>query len=140
MQECYVADNLLYIYCMISYKKEKFINVGLLYAFMSDKSLFLEVMGDSPINRVLDFLITFKDFDYSLTDVCGNSDVSWSTLHLFWKDLERNRIVKQTRVVGKAKMFRLDEANPVVKELVRMHWLIAKTYTDRLFRKVEVLA
>jgi predicted transcriptional regulator len=107
---------------------------------MSDKSLFLQVMGDSPINKVLDFLITFKDFDYSLTDICENSEVSWSTLHLFWKDLEKNRIVRQTRVVGKAKMFRLDDSNPVVNELVRMHWLVAKTYTDKLFRKVEVLA
>lgn len=125
---------------MISYKKERFINLAFFHNVMSDNSFFLQVMGESPINRVLDFLITFKDFDYSLTDISENSDVSWSTLHLFWKDLVKNRLVKQTRVVGRAKMYHLDETNPVVKELIKMHWLIAKTYTDKLFRKVEVLA
>jgi len=106
---------------------------------MNDQSLFMKVLGDYPINRVLDFLITFKDFDYSMTDIAENAGVSWSTLNLFWKELEKNKIVKQIRVVGRAKMYRLDESNPVVQELIKMHWIISKTYTEK-FRKTAVLA
>ena|SRR3989338_3360130 len=121
-------------------KKDNFINSAIHSVLMANDSLFIQVMGDYPINRVLDFLITFKDFDYSMTDIAENSSVSWSTLNLFWKDLEKNNIVKQTRVVGRAKMYVLDVSNPVVQELIRMHLLIAKTYTQRRFAKIEVVA
>ena len=34
-----------------------------------EDSIFIEVFGGSPITRVLDFLITFADFDYPLSCV-----------------------------------------------------------------------
>ncbi|PIN74672.1 hypothetical protein COV18_07315 [Candidatus Woesearchaeota archaeon CG10_big_fil_rev_8_21_14_0_10_37_12] len=105
---------------------------------MIDKSLFLQVLGNSPLNRVLDFLIVFKDFDYSLTDISENANVAWSTLHLFWNDLERHHLVHQTRTVGKAKMYKLNNTNPVVKQLIKVHYLIAKEYADKKLRKIMV--
>ena len=46
--------------------------------FMTD-SVFLEKMGDSPQTKILDFLLTFREFDYSPTDIAKESEVSWIT-------------------------------------------------------------
>ena len=56
-------------------------------------TIFLETFGDSPINRVLDFLVVNEDFDYSMTDIAKFSRIGYSTLKLFWNKLERNKIV-----------------------------------------------
>ena len=103
---------------------------------MEDKSIFLKIMGDSPRNRILDFLITFKDYDYSMTDIAESSGVGWTTLNLFWKDLEKYNIIKFTRYVGKAKMYKLDESNIIVKKLIEMHWMIIKNYTHMEQQKI----
>lgn len=90
------------------------------------KSAFLEVFGDSPVLRVLDFLVVNEDFDYSMTDIASLSEVGYSTLKLFWNKLEESDIVKQTRIVGKAKMYRLNFANPIVKKFRDFYWETAK--------------
>ena len=106
------------------------------------KSVFLEVMGNYPINRVLDFMANFDEFDYSLTDIAKFSRVGYATLQLFWKDLEKANIVTQTRVVGKAKMYRLNKKNPVVKNFVSMYWSLVKKknieYIKNLKKKVII--
>ena len=99
------------------------------------KSSFLEAMGDAPINRVVDFLITYDEFDYSLTDIAENAGVGYSTLMLFWSKLEEKKIVKFTRKVGKAKMYQLNKSNPAVKILVQFWLQIAKEEVHRLLEE-----
>ena len=89
---------------------------------MKNKTAFLEIFGDSPVLRVLDFLIVNEDFDYSMTDIAEMSGVGYSTLKLFWKRLEDEGIVTNTRAVGKAKMYRLDLSNPVNKKFRDFYW------------------
>ena len=86
---------------------------------MKEKSIFIELMGDYPLVRVLNHLLIYRDFDYSLTDIAKNSNVAWSTLNLLWPRLEKMEIVEHTRNVGKAKMFRLNKNNTVVKKLIK---------------------
>mgnify|MGYP000210772561 CR=1 FL=1 len=52
------------------------------------------------------------------TEIAKNAEVGWLTLHGIWKILEKARIVKQTRVIGKSKMYKLDEENPIVRKLI----------------------
>ncbi|MEK6857409.1 MAG: hypothetical protein AABX39_02355, partial [Nanoarchaeota archaeon] len=85
-------------------------------------SLFLEVVGDSPVFRVLDFLTVNDDFDYSMTDIAKLSGVGYSTLKLFWPRLEKENIVSETRLVGKAKMYNLNENNLSVKKFKEFYW------------------
>ena len=90
------------------------------------KSVFLEIFGDTPLIRVLDFLIVHEEFDYSMKDIAKFSGVGYSTLKLFWNRLEKNRIVKQTRKVGKAKMFQLDLTNPIMGDFKSFYWIITR--------------
>ena len=93
---------------------------------MENKTAFLETFGDSPILRVLDFLVVNEDFDYSMTDIASLSGIGYSTLKLFWNRLEKQKIITQTRTVGKAKMYKLDLSNPVVKKFRDFYWETTK--------------
>ena len=92
----------------------------------STKSLFLQTFGDTPILRVMDFLTINDDFDYSMTDIAELSGVGYATLKLFWSKFEKNKIVSKTREIGKAKKYRLNDANPVVKKFKELYWETAK--------------
>ncbi len=101
---------------------------------MENKTAFLETFGDSPILRVLDFLVVNEDFDYSMTDTARLSGVGYSTLKLFWGKLEKQGIIINTRIVGKAKMYRLDLANPIVKKFREFYW---ETTKQKVHEKIE---
>jgi len=100
-----------------------------------EKTIFLEVFGESPVNRILDFLIVNEEFDYSMSDIAKLSGIGYSTLKLMWNKLEKNRIVRQTRIVGKAKMYKLDLENPLVKDFKKFYWSI----TTKTIEKRELL-
>lgn len=93
---------------------------------MENETIFVEVFGNNPIIKVLDFLITFQLFDYPLTEIAKNSGVSYSTLQTFWDKLERNNIVIKTRRVGKSDLFKLNTKNPAVKQLIKLDWNLIK--------------
>lgn len=93
---------------------------------MTEKTIFLKTFGDSPVLKVMDFLVVNEDFDYSMTDIAKLSSVGYATLKLFWSALEKNGVVANTRKVGKAKMYRLNFANPVVKKFREFYWETAK--------------
>lgn len=76
--------------------------------------------------KVLDFLITFQAFDYPLTEIAKNSEVSYSTLQTFWEKLEKNKIVIKTRRVGKSDLYKLNTKNPAVQQLIKLDWNLMK--------------
>lgn len=106
---------------------------------MEDKTAFLEIFGDSPVLRVLDFFVVNEDFDYSMTDIANLSQVGYSTLKLFWSRLEKEKIVTNTRTVGKAKMNKLNLSNPVIKKFRDFYWETTKQHThNKLKEKILV--
>jgi len=89
---------------------------------MKPQSTFIEVFGNNPAMKVLDFLISFQMFDYPLTEIAKNAEVSYSTLQTFWEKLERNNIVIKTRRVGKSDLYKLNTQNPAVQQLIKLDW------------------
>ena len=93
---------------------------------MKNESIFIEIFGNNPIMKALDFLITYQLFDYPLTEIARNSGVSYSTLQTFWNKLEKNNIVMKTRRVGKSDLYKLNINNPAVKQLLKLDWNFIK--------------
>lgn len=106
---------------------------------MESKTLFLKVFGDTPVLRVMDFLVVNEDFDYSMTDVAKLSGVGYATLKLFWDILEQNGVVANTRKVGRAKMYRLNFASPVVKRFREFYWETTKQQLRGSLQKKEAV-
>ncbi|MBM3228873.1 hypothetical protein FJZ26_00420 [Candidatus Parvarchaeota archaeon] len=85
--------------------------------FSESKSVFLDFFGDKPNFRVIDFLLENRLRDFTKTEIAKGANISWATLFNYWEELEKHRIVKLTRVVGRAKLYQLNESEPVVKQL-----------------------
>jgi len=102
---------------------------------MDDKTIFKETLGNSPVVRVLDFLIEGREIDYSLTDIAINSNIGWTTLHRIRDNLERLKIVVPTREIGRAKLFKLNVENPAVKDLIRFYDKLLYLETEKYFSK-----
>ncbi len=83
-----------------------------------EKSIFIELFGNSPTIKILNHLLIFREFDYSLTDIAKESGVAWSTLNILWPNLEEKQLVQHTRNVGKAKMYKLNTNNEIVQKLI----------------------
>ena len=93
---------------------------------LDNNSLLVEILGTSPVIKIIDFLITFADFDYPLTEIAENSRVSYSSLQIIWPKLEKNNIVIKTRRVGKSDLYKLNTKNPAVQQLIKLDWNLIK--------------
>ena len=106
---------------------------------ISETTIFIEALGDSPVIRVLDFLIEGRGLDYSLSDIAENSNTGWTTLHRIWDKLVKLEIVKHTRDIGRAKLFRINEENKAVKELIRVYDTLLYQETEKRLREKVVM-
>ena len=100
---------------------------------MKTETIFLEVFGNNPVMKALDFLISYQLFDYPLTEIAKKSEVSYSTLQTFWPRLEKNNIVKKTRRVGKSDLYKLNTDNPAIKQLIKLDWNLVKGSEEVVF-------
>lgn len=62
--------------------------------------------------KILDFLTLFRDYDYSKMDIAKNSGVSFRHALREIAKLEELGLIRQTRTVGHAQMFKLNTENP----------------------------
>jgi hypothetical protein len=106
---------------------------------MEEKSLFMEYMGDSPTIRVLDYLLTERDLDFSITDMAKNSGIGRTTLYRVWDNLIDHEIILPTRVIGKAKLYKLNKGNFVIQKLMEIDdKLMLEDLKKRSSRNVEI--
>ena len=87
---------------------------------MESKSLFIEFMGDSPTVRILDYLLTERDLDFSISDMARNAGIGRTTLYRIWDSLIKNKIILSTRIIGKAKLYKLNKDSIKIKKLMEI--------------------
>ena len=86
------------------------------------KSLFLKKQGNSPKNKVLDFLITYSELDYSLKEIANHSGAGYSTVKILIKKLVKDGWVIPTRKISKIKLYKLNVSSPEVKKFIEFYW------------------
>ncbi len=91
-----------------------------------NKSIFLEYLGDTSELRVLDFFIDNHFFDYPLTEIARESNVSYNSLTSFFPDWIEKKIVTKTRKIGKSDYFKLNMNNSFIKNLIKLDWSLTK--------------
>ena len=87
---------------------------------MPKKSLFIELLGDSPSIKVLDYLLTERELDFSISDMARNAGIGRATLYRIWDQLIKNKIIIHTRTSGKSKLYKLNIENPKIKKLMEI--------------------
>lgn len=86
----------------------------------------LESIFPCSTSKILDFMIAFSDWDYSITDIGKNSGLSFKTGFDEVKRLESQGVLIKTRVVGKAILYKLDTESEHVQDIRKLAWSIAK--------------
>ena len=85
--------------------------------------------------KILDFLITFQEWDYSESDIAKNAGVSVRTIQREIPKLESLRLVEYTRTVGKAKMHKLEKRWKTGFYLEKLALALAGTEIEKMLPK-----
>jgi len=105
-----------------------------------EENIFIKLLGNSPIVRVLDFLLTAREFDYSKKEIAENSNISYNTLNSLWSQLIANEILIKTRRIGKQDMFKLNAGNQLVSELIRFFDSLLRNSIDQKMQLIKEIA
>ena len=84
------------------------------------ETLFKKALGDTPKIRVLEFLMEGRELDYSISDIAEGAEIGRTTLFRIWNDLKKTNIIKHTRIIGNAKLYKLNIENPFVQKIVEL--------------------
>ena len=89
------------------------------------------VFGETPIIKMLDFLINNRGQDYSKTEIAKRSGIGWSTISRHWDTLQEWRLVTPTRQIGRATMYKLNEDNLVIMQMLRFDEVATTYWSER---------
>jgi Fe2+ or Zn2+ uptake regulation protein len=98
-----------------------------------EKSMLLEVIGDTIENRIIDFLIEGKGYDYTKKDIADGCEISRPTLYKVLPRLIKDGIVRPTRAIGRVQLYSLNIENEKVKALLKLEEFLLK----KAFEEVE---
>jgi len=85
------------------------------------KTNFVQIMGDSPMNRVLDFLIENDRESWTMVEIRDNSKVGYSTLKIVLPRMLENNLVIINKTVGKSRLFIINKENPIIKKIYSLY-------------------
>ncbi len=93
-----------------------------------EKSVLIEYFGDTPILRIIDFLLENRLFDYSKKQIIDGTELAKATFYKYWENIVELEIVVPTRSFGKTKLYKINEKSPIVKKIKELELeLIEKT-------------
>jgi len=104
-----------------------------------EKSLLIQLVGDMPVFKIVDFLIENKGLDFTKKDIIEGADISKATLFNYWQEVEKAGIVTPTRKFGKTILYTLNAKNPVVKKILELETELIRRSFDKQVQKKEIL-
>lgn len=107
---------------------------------MGEKSLLLQLTGEMPLFKIMDFLVDNKGMDFSKKDIAEGADVSKASLFNYWPELEKHNIVKVTRTFGKTKLYTLNTESPVTKKILELESTLIRQAMLKAAHKEELVA
>src|SRR3989338_3398054 len=77
----------------------------------------VKIFDNTPKIKVLEFLIEGRELDYSISDIAEGAGIGRTTLFRIWNDFVELGIIKPTRNIGNAKLYKLNLENPFVRKM-----------------------
>ena len=106
-----------------------------------EKSILLEVIGDSIENKIIDFLIEGSGIDYTKKDIADGCEISRPTLYKVFPKMVKSGIIKPTRIIGRVQMYSINPENEKVKALLKLEeFLLKKSFEEAGKQKLKATA
>ncbi|MBI4453102.1 hypothetical protein HY636_00495 [Candidatus Woesearchaeota archaeon] len=83
-------------------------------------SAFLEAIGESPRNKVLEYFVECDALDVAITDIIEEYNLNKATTYNVINELLNQRIIKPTRKIGNTQLYRIDKENRISQLLIKM--------------------
>lgn len=87
---------------------------------MNERSLLIQLTGETPLFKILDFLVDNKGVDFTKKDIAAGAGISKASLFNHWPELEKYGVVKITRRFGKTKLYTLNSESPITKKILEL--------------------
>lgn len=84
---------------------------------MENGSLIAMVFGYSPQMRILNYLLDFPTNDFTKKEIIEALGMSKQTFYRYFDYLEDSGMVKVSRSIGKAKLYKIDKSNSMIKTI-----------------------
>jgi len=105
---------------------------------VSQQSLFSKISKTHMI--VIQYLVKIRGLDFTISDVARNTEMTRVTLYKIWKDLDELGIIEETRKIGVARLYKLNEKNEITKALINLHKALLVNLIDEEEEKIKVVA
>ncbi len=96
------------------------------------KSIFLDIFGDTPLLRVIEFFLTYPQFDYTKSYVAKEAGISRITMEKIWSELIKKDIIIKARNIGNAQTYKLNREDPRVRVLMKTVLELSRGYLESL--------
>jgi predicted transcriptional regulator len=84
---------------------------------MREGPLIATVFGYSPQMRILNYLLDFPTNDFTKKETIQALGMSKQTFYKYFVNLEETGMVKVNRTIGKARLYKIDRSNPMIKTI-----------------------
>jgi DNA-binding transcriptional ArsR family regulator len=111
-----------------------------IYTKKEYQSILLRTLGDSPKLRIIDFFLDNPLFDFTKKEVIEALGMSKQTFYKYFEDIEKYGIVKVSRKIGRAKLYRINLEHPLVSMLREYETKVSMQIAEEEARKVNVPA
>jgi DNA-binding transcriptional ArsR family regulator len=85
-----------------------------LYTKKEYESIIIKTFGASPKLRIIDFFLDNPFFDFTKKEIIEALGMSKQTFYKYFPELEEEQIVKVSRKIGKAKLYKINLEHPLV--------------------------
>ena len=106
---------------------------------MEEKSLLLNLTGELPVFKIIDFLLENKGIDFSKSEIARGADISRASLFNYWDEIEKHGIVRVTRQFGKVKLYTLNSKNPVTQRIIELEKTLISEAMEKAVGKKKAL-
>jgi len=99
-----------------------------------EKGALERLMGSFSTPKIIDFMSTFREFDYSVNEIAENSGISTKTVRREIPKLCYYEILLQSRTIGKTKMYKFNTESRIAQAL---NYLISEIATYEIENIIE---
>jgi len=95
------------------------------------------LFGSNAVTEVIDFLSTFREFDYSINEIAENTGVHRRTVSRVLPSLEYYGVVVNVRKIDRASMYMLSGDSEIAAMICDLSKTVAEYDVDNLMEKEE---
>ena len=103
---------------------------------MKEDSLLLKLTSETPLFKIIDFLVDNKGLEFTKKEIISGSKISRATFFNYFKIIEDYGIVKVTRKFGKTKLYSLNSTNMIVKKILDLEKELISNALEKEKKKI----